>query len=233
MLGIGRWIKKQIRNAKHKNVDDKPETYALFELDLQLLDYVSHDGGYFIELGANDGITQSNTYLLEKNFGWNGLLIEAIPHKYFECKKQRSPDNQYFFAAVVNNDYQEKFVELRYCNLMTVPATSLLDAQKHADQGTKWLEFGEETITFGAPARTLSSILDEVGAPKRIDLFSLDVEGGEKAVLEGTDFSKYSFKFILVESFNIVEIKDTLEKNGYVFIKKLSQHDYLFKKSKF
>ena len=39
-------------------------------------------GGRFVELGALDGLTGSNTYALEKCLNWTGLLIEANPESY-------------------------------------------------------------------------------------------------------------------------------------------------------
>lgn len=54
-------------------------SYSLNELDIKLLKYINKRNGFFIEVGANNGISQTNTLLFEKNYGWNGMLIEAIP----------------------------------------------------------------------------------------------------------------------------------------------------------
>ena len=45
---------------------------------------------FFVELGANDGIKQSNTFYFEKNLSWRGILIEPIKIKYLKCLKFRS-----------------------------------------------------------------------------------------------------------------------------------------------
>lgn len=230
MFGIGRFFKERYRAYLNSLSGETEElSYSPSKLDRKVLEYVSREGGYFIELGANDGLSQSNTMLLEEKFGWRGLLIEAIPHKYFECRKNRSKNNDYCFAAVVDDSFSEKFVELRYGNLMTIPETSQLDKDEHISIGSRFLINGEETIVFGAPARTLTSILDEVGAPSKIDLFSLDVEGGELSVLKGIDFDRYSFDFILLETFELAEIEDFLSAFGYALIEKYTGHDYLFR----
>jgi len=44
---------------------------------LEKLDY--KENGFFIEIGAYDGITLSNTYSLEKDFGWDGICVECNP----------------------------------------------------------------------------------------------------------------------------------------------------------
>ncbi|WP_282046149.1 FkbM family methyltransferase [Roseibium album] len=229
MFGFGRYVKERFR-AHLKSLFGTPEelSYSPSKLDRKVLKYISHDGGYFIELGANDGVSQSNTMLLEEKYGWRGLLIEAIPHKYFECRKNRSETNDFCFAAVVDENFSGKFVELSYGNLMTIPETSQLNKQDHIAVGSRFLRKGEETIVFGAPARTLTSILDEVGAPGLINLFSLDVEGGELSVLKGIDFDRYSFEYILIETFDFEEIKSFLQIHDYEYIEKFTDHDYLF-----
>ena len=69
--------------------------YSLDSIDKILEEkFLDYDNGYFIELGGNDGVTQSNTYYFEKFRGWHGLLIEPILHQYFKCKnnRQRRPN---------------------------------------------------------------------------------------------------------------------------------------------
>jgi len=84
-------------------------------------------------------------------------------------------------------------------------------------------------LKFPAYARTLQSILLEASAPKIIDLLSLDTEGSEIEVLEGLDFEKYKFKFILIESRSPNEAQEFLLRKGYKYIEKLASEDYLFR----
>src|SRR5680860_384457 len=55
--------------------------------------------GVFVEAGANDGIWQSNTYLLERR-GWRGVLIEPIPELFDRCRRNR-PQSQVYNCALV------------------------------------------------------------------------------------------------------------------------------------
>jgi hypothetical protein len=73
-------------------------------------------------------------------------------------------------------------------------------AIKHADRGRRFLADSALRHSYGALARTLSSLLDEVCAPLAFDLLSLDVEGNELAVLQGLDLQRYHPKWFLVES---------------------------------
>src|SRR5258708_39074986 len=66
---------------------DRYSHVALNDLDRKLAQYFSFRNGTFIEAGANDGITQSNTYWFERFRGWRGVLIEAVPDKAAECRR--------------------------------------------------------------------------------------------------------------------------------------------------
>src|SRR5438067_7198102 len=97
-----------------------PQRYfALNDLDKRMEKYIDHDGGFFVELGANDGINQSNTLYFEKFRGWKGVLVEPTPHNYFKCRQNRSAANAFHCAACVSFDYKDPFVKILYSNLMT------------------------------------------------------------------------------------------------------------------
>lgn len=185
--------------------------------------------GVFFEVGANDGLTQSNTAYLERYCGWRGILVEAIPHKYVECKKNR-PLSQSYHAALVAMDHASPVVSLRYSNLMSVAETvSETDVEAHLETGAAFLgtesEIGGET--FYAPARTVSQIVAASGH-KTIDLFSLDVEGAEMDVLAGIDFSLLRPRNFIIEVRDIEQVTAFLHTHGYVMEQKLTHHDYLF-----
>ena len=209
----------------------KKKSFSLNYLDRKMFKYLNYNNGYFIELGANNGVDQSNTLFFEKFKNWKGILIEPIPHKYLECLKNRSNKNSIYCNACVSFDYKNKFVEMMYSNLMT---TSLMEKYnfnriKHAKIGEKYLEKYEINFIFGAKATTLNNLMVKSKSPKLIDLLSLDVEGAELSVLKGINYKMYAFKYILIETKQFKNIKNFLIKKNYLFFKKLSHHDYLFK----
>jgi FkbM family methyltransferase len=69
-----------------------------------------------------------------------------------------------------------------------------------AEEGAQYLSRAESVERTWSRARTLESILVESKSPRAIDLLSIDVEGNEKAVLEGIDFSLWNFKYIVIET---------------------------------
>ena len=206
--------------------------YGLNSLDKKIEQYLNKNNGYFVELGANDGVTQSNSLYFERHRGWKGLLVEPIPHKYLECLKNRSAESSIFCNACVPFSYKHKFLEVLYSNLMSIPTGldgDLDDPLNHAKNGIQFLENHEVNFKFGAVARPLNDLLLEADAPRVIDFLSLDVEGAEIQVLKGVDFSQFEFQYMCIESRSPDKLEFFLGQHGYYLVDKLSHHDYLFK----
>ena len=203
--------------------------FGLFKLDKKIAPFLPKSGGFYVELGANDGVTQSNTYHFEKYKNFTGVLIEPIPAKFEQCRKNRSNRNYFANNACVGFDFTEPTVELLYSNLMTTTlagTSDILDRYSHAKSGEHLVK--SNIYKFEITAKTLNQILFEAGAPSRIDLLSLDVEGSELEVLKGVNFDTYVFSVICIESRDLDRIRAFLEDKNYKLHKKLSMHDYLF-----
>lgn len=204
------------------------KSHARNELDLKLKKYLNFSGGFFIELGAHDGITQSNTFYYEKKYNWKGILIEPVPKLFNYCKKYRSNKNLYFCNACVSFDFNKDKVKLIYSNLMTTAVDLTSDDYRKKHLADPELNFFERNNYFYANARTLNSILKESKAPNIIDFFSLDVEGAEFDVLNGIDFSIYNFKYIIIETDNFERLDKFMTNKNYKFINKYNSNDYLY-----
>ena len=201
-------------------------SFALNELDRKLEPYLDFDHGFFIEAGANDGVSQSNTLYFERYRGWKGLLIEPIPELAAQCRRNRP-------ACIVENyalvpfDHRGDSVEMRYCNLMSLVKGAMKSEEADLAHIQKGAEVQRvEPRELRVPAQTLTAILDR-HQPSRIDFFSLDVEGGELSALQGLDLARYRPIFILVEARTREEIDDFLA--PYYDVRAvLSHHDVLY-----
>ncbi len=205
--------------------------FGLNDLDRKMEPFINFDGGFFIEIGANDGVTQSNTLYYERYRGWRGVLVEPSQLNFFKCRANRSPETKIYCAACVPFGYTERFVPIVYSNLMSVselPGSDLPDVGQHLQVARQFLQPYEDVFTFGAEAKTLNDILIHAQAPASIDFFSLDVEGVELPVLQGVDHSRFRFKHLLIESRAPQRMNEYLQEQGYRFDQALSQHDYLF-----
>jgi FkbM family methyltransferase len=215
--------------------EEEKVSYSLNNIDLKLNEvFGKKENGFFVELGANDGISQSNSLYFEKYMKWSGILIEPILEKFQSCVLNRSPRNSYANAACVSNSFGGESMPMMYSNLMTVGLmgeSDILDRVLHAKTGEKFLGGGASYLTK-SNVRTLTSILEENLAPNTMDLLSLDVEGSEMEVLKGLDHSKYRFEYICLECREIKKMESYLLDNDYILVEQLSSYDYLFKNSR-
>jgi FkbM family methyltransferase len=165
--------------------------------------------GYFVEIGANNGYIMSNTYLLEKNYGWKGICIEATPYKLPDLTNNR-PNAICIDAAV----FSESNLELDF----TTTVVDILNVlTEYAEIAVDFLNQSGEIIKVNT--KTLTDILNENNAPENIDYLSIDTNGSEYKVLEGIDFVKYKFNVITIKNSLIEErqnkINEILTANGY------------------
>ena len=205
--------------------------HGLNGLDKKLERYVDYDDGFYVELGANDGVAQSNSLYFEKHRNWSGVLVEPSPHNFLKCTENRSARNRILCNACVSFDYQREFVRMTYSNLMSTAMgleTDIADPGEHARSGRRFLGPREPIFDFGAIARPLNDLLLESEAPKAIDFLSLDVEGAELEVLKGIDHEVFRFKYILVECRALPDMEAYLGSKRYRFVERFSAHDYLF-----
>lgn len=205
--------------------------WSLNGLDRRLAELMPYSNGYYVELGANDGRSQSNSLHFERHKGWRGLLVEPSPTAFQQCVMTRSPRNTIICACCVEPENAGTLVPLEFFNLMTTRI------DRNQDQDLDMLlpslrlnEGGDPDLSyrFGAEGRTLTSLLEEAEAPELIDFLSLDVEGNELNTLKGLDFSRYSFKYLLIEARQPQEIVNYLAPKGYKLREQVSPHDYLF-----
>ena len=204
--------------------------FGLNGIDQKLSKILDFENGYFVELGANDGVMQSNTLFFEYFKAWRGVLIEPHQQTYNRLIKNRATENSFWNAACVGFDFKKSEIELVYSNLMTSPIegrNEISDPKLHAESGQRY--WGGSSYTFKAPAKTLNQILKDSKSPEIMDLLSLDVEGAELEVLSGLNHSEFRFKYICIETSNFLALQSFLKSHNYIFSMHLSKHDYLFK----
>ena len=200
-------------------------------LSTKLIKHLNYNDGFYVELGANDGVSQSNTLRLEKKFDWKGVLVEPNNENYLKCVQNRSQLNAIFHNACVGFNYKKKFVNFLYADLMSISLdleSDISDPYVHQKIGLNFLPDNTSDLRFVAPAATLNKLLIEAKAPSLIDLLVLDVEGAEIEVLEGIDHRMFKFKYMCIESRNAQKLFEYLNPLGYVLKEKLTEQDYLY-----
>jgi len=144
--------------------------------------------GFFVELGATDGVWLSNSFLLEKS-GWTGILSEParIWHTPLQENRRCIIDNR---AVWSSSGKTLIFKETKLPQLSTLSNSNPRDM--HAEARENSLDYEVSTVS-------LTDLLDQHHAPKVIDFLSIDTEGSELEILKSFDFSRYSFKIVCLE----------------------------------
>lgn len=204
-------------------------------LDLNVAEFAEiafPGGGWFVEAGGHDGITQSNTLALDKE-KWRGLMIEPSPVSFGELRKNRPEVIAANVALVDSPDV--KFLDGTFHSgspLATAhPALKSRDSAAYGRSGylsRSWrtmiraLGWKSRTPTTRVKATTLTDLIEEVGI-SQIDLFVLDVEGLEISVLEGFSFAQKPRAIVIeTRSSDAMEINEFLLNKGYFLVANLS-----------
>ncbi len=165
--------------------------------------------GYFVEFGATNGVSLSNTCLLERSYGWQGICAEPSRRWHPELKKNRrcAIDTRCVWSRTGDH---LRFAESGDAVYSTLKAFA--DSDSHAELRRGAVEYDVTTVS-------LVDLLASHGAPAEIDYLSIDTEGSELEILAAHDFDRYRFRVITVEH-NFVQgqrrqIQRLLSSRGY------------------
>lgn len=166
----------------HANADQHQDLWVLHETSRKR-------GGFFVEFGAMDGIAGSNTLLLEREFGWRGILAEPNPVWHAALARNRTArfDHRCVFKTTGE---RIAFAATKHSGLATI--TEFAASDGHAQSRTEHEILQVETVS-------LNDLLASHGAPPRVDYISIDTEGSELAILERFDFARWDVRLFSVE----------------------------------
>jgi FkbM family methyltransferase len=190
-------------------------TYSLADnrgvpLDHKLVERMRFNNGVFIEVGAHDGIEQSNTKLLEEAYGWTGILIEPSNNLFTKLCGNR-PQSKCFQCALGDFSQDNTWI------------VGDFDGDLMSSVGGNRLRRNPAQKVL---VRSLQSNLDEMEL-RHINFFSLDTEGYELNILKGIDFTKTTFDCILVEIYlaDLQEIISFLSSKGYLMTENFTNYN--------
>jgi len=177
-----RFMQFVLANASRSYGQHFQDLWVLFHLE-------EMRGGYFVEFGGADGVKTSNTYLLEKDYGWTGILAE--PARVWQSKIRQHRNCHVDDRCVWSRSGETlDFIEPKMAYHATIERFAGADELAHTR-----LEGERYTV----PTVSLNDLLAHWSAPERIDFLSIDTEGSELEILQAFDFDTWDVRLIAVE----------------------------------
>ncbi len=168
-----------------------PDSKAQLRQDLFVLAQLGlKRDGFFVEFGATDGVDGSNTHLLERRFGWIGILAEPARAWHRSLKENRPLariDTRCVWSASGETLAFAETPEAYYSTVDRYRAADL-----HEGKRLTGTSYAVETVS-------LADLLRDHGAPRDIDYLSIDTEGSEFEILGRFDFDRHRFGVITCE----------------------------------
>jgi hypothetical protein len=184
-------------------------------------------GGFFLDSGAADGVSGSNTLLLESSFCWTGICIE--PNRaLFKALAKNRPSCCCINCCLYDRDGAVEFLE----NARMLGGILSEYHPTHLRYAKEMVHLPEDVegrpITVPRASRTVGSVLRACRAPSIIDYWSLDTEGSELAILNSFPFGEFAFRVLTVEHNRLPSrerIRALLECRGYHRVRALEIDD--------
>lgn len=183
----------------------------LSEIYLNYFNYITT--GYFVEAGAYDGYTYSNTWGLAK-IGWKGLYFEPF-HEFYTLALENHKDH--LNVKVINKALSDTYSLSKL--FVGGPISTLKKSRVEMYNILSWTKgfhVGEEVFV---DTTLLGEELKQNSFPKEFEVLSLDIEGSEMDVLNSFDIAYWKPKMVIIEAcekHSSVEIHDqTDEINNY------------------
>ena len=182
--------------------------------------------GYFIEIGAFDGVQGSNCYHFEKFLDWDGIAFEPSPIQFEKLKKNRKC--KLLNEAVSHEIKNVEFIEV------TEGLTQMSGINDNFYRRN--LKIISNSKTSKTQSIKLKTVTFEKSVPKNIDIdyLSIDIEGGELDLLNSINFKDNDIKVVSVENNEPSELnfKDFFDRKNFIYFDRIGQ-DEVFYNSKF
>lgn len=177
--------------------------------------------GVFVDIGAHDGVSYSNSYFFEKDLDWTGICVEPHPERFKDLIKVRSKKTICLPVAVADFEGKSKFLQVTGYPEMLSGLLDYYDS-RHLDRVDQEISGrGGNKITIDVQVLKLKDILEQ-NKITHVDFMSVDTEGSELEVLKSIDFSKVEIDVIAIENnFGENKIKNFLTTKNYKLIRKL------------
>lgn len=184
-------------------------------------------GGFFVDIGAYDGITLSNTYYLEKQLGWTGICFEPNPVAYEKLLKNRTC--VCVNGAVSGHKGESIFLKIRGYTEMLSGLVDMYEPRHSQRIDNELKLFGGAAQQITVTCYNLNEVLSDHGV-RHIDYLSVDTEGSELDIIKSIDFKMLDFSSICVENnFGSSEFEKYLKTKGFNLVAIVGIDEFYYK----
>ena len=222
-------LRKKLWNLeRHFNWNES--FHSQFGQDKFINDYFFKNikNGFFVEIGAYDGVSGSNCFYFEKHKNWDGIAIEPSLQQFAFLQKNRKC--LCLNTAITKNAETKEFIDVidGYTMMSGINDKSYYKATLDTINQDPRTQVEKRFIETS----TIEKILNKNNL---IDYLSIDVEGGEMEILESIDFDFYNIKVISVENNKPEEIvfDKLLKRKGFEYADKLGVDEIFYNKKYF
>lgn len=152
--------------------------------------------GSFLDIGANDGVTLSNSYALAL-LGWSGWLVEASPTAYDRLLKHRSDNCKLSTYQLAIGSYDGEITLHESGGLLGTGDIALVSSIKE-EELKRWESLNIPFNLVTVPCVTFTTLLKTMGQT-HFDFVTIDIEGMEKEVVPQIDFNALGTKMAIIE----------------------------------
>jgi FkbM family methyltransferase len=145
--------------------------------------------GFFVEFGATDGVTGSNSLMFESHFGWRGIVAEPARVWHERLANNRTCAISHECIWIASGDSVE------FCEAGDAGFSTIAQFASKGRHGSK----RERAARYRVPTISLSDLLVRHDAPSHIDFLSLDTEGSELAILSALPIDQHRISVLVVE----------------------------------
>jgi FkbM family methyltransferase len=183
--------------------------------------------GVYLEVGAFDGVSNSNTWYFEQ-IGWSGVLVEPNPDLAEACRMRR-PKSLVVECAVVGDRKQSRMQFHRTEGNLELSSRAVDEHRK------RWLRQQKVSTVISVlevQGRTIDDILD-VAKIKKVDFVTIDVEGFEFEALQGFSIARFDPDVVIVERNTVLldaRILEYFGKHGYEYARTTGSNDWFEKR---
>ena len=175
--------------------------------------------GVFVDIGAHDGISFSNTYFFETELNWKGICFEPLSKPFQKLSRVRPG------SICLNACVSPVAGEFEFINVQAKTEVEMLSGLLNSYDPRHLERLKREVAQAGGsyniikvPSVRFNDIMNMHNV-NHINLLSMDTEGNELEILKSIDFEAINIDIILVE--NNYQMPDTrlfLESKGFTYI---------------